>query len=33
MFRSFGIDGYRYIYTNKQNDKTIKAVVPWRDFE
>jgi plasmid maintenance system antidote protein VapI len=33
MFRSFGIDGYRYIYTNKVNDKSIKTVVSWRELE
>jgi hypothetical protein len=33
LFSSFGVEGYRYVYTNKQNDKTLKAVVPWNEIE
>jgi hypothetical protein len=32
LFKSLGIDGYRIIYTNKANSKTLKTAVPWREI-
>ena len=29
LLKSFGIEGYRFVFANKKDDKIIRAVIPW----
>ena len=30
VLESLGIEGYRFVYTDKNDTKTLKAALPWR---